>query len=117
MGRATSVQTGVMTGSPDDADAAGTTTTASGKEPPQGLRWHRERSFHAPRLWLIVSGLWAAATLLRAYRVWLPVEGWRAVITGPWLWIGLVLPPIMFAIAIFAVPRLMMSGGRSRFVP
>jgi len=48
-------------------------------------------------LWIVVSGLWTAATLLRIGRVWVPIEGWPGAIQGPWIWVSLTLPPAMFA--------------------
>jgi len=55
------------------------------------------------RLWIIVSALWTVATLFRVSRVWVPVEGWQAIVGGPWLWLTLLLPPVMFGLIILAV--------------
>ncbi len=55
------------------------------------------------RLWLAVALLWTGATLLRVARVWVPVEGWPAILRGPWLWIELALPSLIFGLIIFAV--------------
>ncbi len=53
-------------------------------------------------LWLVVTGLWTVATLLRVERVWVPRIGWWSIIHGPWLWVSLGVPPFLFA-AIIAV--------------
>ena len=55
------------------------------------------------RLWLVVTLLWTGATLLRAERVWVPVEGWPAILRGSWLWVELTLPPLMLGAIILAV--------------
>ena len=55
------------------------------------------------RLWLVVSALWTIATGIRVIRVWLPIEGWQGVFAGPWLWLELLLPPLMFGSIILAV--------------
>jgi hypothetical protein len=57
----------------------------------------REPAFRVLALWLLASGLWTIATILRVYSVWVPAVGWRRAIEGPWLWVSLVLPPLMFA--------------------
>ena len=58
------------------------------------------------KLWIIVSLLWTGATLLRAHRVWVPIEGWRAILLGPWLWLELALPPLMFGVVMLGVHQL-----------
>jgi hypothetical protein len=55
------------------------------------------------RLWIVVSGLWTAATLLRIGRVWVPVEGWQGAVRGPWIWMSLIIPPSMFAAVAVAI--------------
>jgi hypothetical protein len=52
--------------------------------------------------WVIVSGLWIAATLLRVRRLLLQTEGWSAIISSRGFWIGLLFPPVMFA-AVFLI--------------
>src|SRR5271155_1572780 len=54
-------------------------------------------------LWVVVSVLWIAATLLRIHRVWVPLVGWQGALAGPWMWISLILPPLMFAVILVAV--------------
>jgi hypothetical protein len=55
------------------------------------------------KLWAVVTVFWTAATLFRVARVWVPIDGWRNVINGPWLWLELGLPPLMFGIVTMAV--------------
>lgn len=57
-------------------------------------------------LWIVASGLWTVATVLRVYRVWVPRLGWWKVVDGPWLWLGLILPPVMFACVLAAIHRI-----------
>jgi hypothetical protein len=54
-------------------------------------------------LWVAVSALWIAATLLRIHRLWAPLEGWQSALDGPWIWISLILPPLMFAVILVGV--------------
>jgi hypothetical protein len=56
-------------------------------------------------LWLLVSGLWTLATLPRVNRVWVPLIGWHDLIGGPWLWISLIIPPIMFGLILIVIHR------------
>jgi hypothetical protein len=56
-------------------------------------------------LWVVVTLLWTAATCLRAYRVWMPALGWPAVLVSPFTWVNLVVPPLTFAIVLFAIAR------------
>ncbi len=49
-------------------------------------------------LWVVVTALWTAATLLRIDRVWVPRAGWDRVLHGSWLWLSLGVPPIIFAL-------------------
>ena len=58
-------------------------------------------------LWILVSGLWTIATLLRIHRVWVPLVGWHRVIEGPWIWIGLAIPPTIFALIVGAINRIL----------
>ena len=64
------------------------------------------------KLWAIVSVLWTGATLFRVIRVWVPVDGWRSVIAGPWLWLEITLPPVIFAIVLLAI-RVMIQSRRN----
>jgi hypothetical protein len=66
------------------------------------------------KLWTVVSLLWTAATLFRIVRVWVPIEGWRSVVSGPWLWLEVSLPPLMFGIVILAVRQLIKRQGSAR---
>jgi hypothetical protein len=43
---------------------------------------------------------------------WLPTEDWQAVVTGPWFWISLGLPPSMFAIILLAIRRITLRNTR-----
>jgi hypothetical protein len=82
-------------------------------------REHRKSSSndrYCFRLWAVVTALWTAATLLRVARVWVPIEGWRSVVGGPWLWLALLLPPLMFGIVIAAVCQLARSQRNFRVV-
>jgi hypothetical protein len=58
------------------------------------------------KLWVIVSLLWAAATVLRAVRMWVPIDGWTATLQSWLLWIELALPPLMFGSIILAVRQI-----------
>jgi hypothetical protein len=49
-------------------------------------------------LWVVVTALWTAATLLRIERVWVPRAGWDHVLRQPWLWLSLSAPPLIFAL-------------------
>ncbi|HXY98936.1 MAG TPA: hypothetical protein VEI03_02980 [Stellaceae bacterium] len=57
-------------------------------------------------LWIVASGLWTVATVLRVYRVWVPGVGWWKLVGGPWLWASLILPPVMFAVVLAAIHRI-----------
>jgi hypothetical protein len=72
-------------------------------------RARREPAFRLLVLWVLTSGLWTVATILRVYRVWVPAVGLGRAIEGPWLWVSLILPPLMFA-AILAVIHLIRTG-------
>ena len=72
-------------------------------------RARREPAFRVLALWVLVSGLWTVATILRFYRVWVPAVGWRRAIEGPWLWVGLILPPLMFAAMLAVIHRIRTS--------
>lgn len=63
----------------------------------------RKNAFRPVVLWILVSGLWTAATLLRIYSVWLPFGGLRLALEGRWIWISLVIPPAMFAVILAAI--------------
>jgi hypothetical protein len=54
-------------------------------------------------LWVVMSALWMVATLLRIHRVWVPLVGWEGALAGPWMWISLILPPVMFAAILLAI--------------
>jgi hypothetical protein len=54
---------------------------------------------------MLVSVLWTIATLLRIDRVWVPAVGWHRALGGPWLWITLIGPPLIFALIIGAVQK------------
>lgn len=56
-------------------------------------------------LWVLVSGLWTVATLLRINRVWVPLVGWHRVIEGPWMWTSLIAPPLIFALILAAIHK------------
>jgi hypothetical protein len=58
------------------------------------------------KLWAVVTALWTAATLFRVVRIWVPIEGWQRVVAGPWLWLELVLPPLMLGIVTVVVCQL-----------
>ena len=51
-------------------------------------------------LWIVVSGLWLVATWSRIQRVWVPGLGWPAVRDTTFTWIGLLIPPVVFAIVL-----------------
>lgn len=63
-------------------------------------------------LWIIVTGLWTAATVLRMQRVWAPIMGWPTILASVYTWVSLLLPPWMFAIIMLAIKRVVM--GRQR---
>jgi hypothetical protein len=63
----------------------------------------RQRAVRLRVLWVWVSGLWTVATVLRIYRVWVPILGSRKVVDGPWLWFSLIIPPVMFAFVLAAI--------------
>ena len=56
-------------------------------------------------LWILVSGLWTIATLLRVHRVWAPQIGSWRILTGPWIWISLIVPPLVFAAMIAVIAK------------
>jgi hypothetical protein len=56
-------------------------------------------------LWIVVSMLWTVATLLRINRVWVPMTGWEGVIEGPWMWMSLLGPPLIFALILVAIHK------------
>jgi hypothetical protein len=56
-------------------------------------------------LWVLVSGLWIVATLLRINRVWAPVMGWHRIFERPWIWTTLIVPPLIFALLLGAVRK------------
>jgi hypothetical protein len=33
----------------------------------------------------------------------LPLVGWEGALAGPWMWISLILPPVMFAAILLAI--------------
>jgi hypothetical protein len=69
------------------------------------------------KLWIIVATIWAIATLLRVDRVWRLTEEWAAIVRGPWLWLELVLPPLMFGCIIFAIRYIARSQTPHRSPP
>jgi hypothetical protein len=80
---------------------------------PPGDHPHGARGPSFVALWVIVTGLWIVATILRMQRVWVPGVGWPAVLGNVYTWIELFLPQWMFAIILLAVERLAMPHGRS----
>jgi hypothetical protein len=69
----------------------------------------RSRGVRGPNfvvLWIIVSGLWTVATVMRIQRAWAPVPGWPAVLGNPLAWVSLFMPPLMFAIILLAMKRI-----------
>jgi hypothetical protein len=56
-------------------------------------------------LWIITTGLWTVATVLRVQRVWVPIMGWHAVLGSVYTWVSLFLPPWMFAIILLSIKR------------
>ncbi len=69
----------------------------------------RSGSFRGRRLWtlwIVVSGLWTLATLLRVKHLWLPRMGWHDILMRPFFWISLLAPPAHFAIVIGAIHRM-----------
>jgi hypothetical protein len=57
-------------------------------------------------VWIMVTGLWTAATILRMNRVWVPVLGWHGVLENIYTWVSLLLPPWIFAVVLLAVKRI-----------
>jgi hypothetical protein len=53
-------------------------------------------------LWILVSLLWTAATLIRLYKI-LPLPGPMGALSGQWVSISLIVPPMMFGVIIAAV--------------
>jgi hypothetical protein len=58
------------------------------------------------RLWIVVTAFWTIATLFRIERLWLPRVGWHGILDGPWLWLSLGLPPLVFALLLAYVRQL-----------
>jgi hypothetical protein len=56
-------------------------------------------------LWIIVTALWTAATLLRIQRVWVPHASWDHLLHEPWLWLSLGAPPVIFALLFIYVQQ------------
>jgi hypothetical protein len=71
----------------------------------------RKSAFSLVVLWLSVSGLWSAATFLRVERVWVPITGWDEVLEGPWLWLSLLIPPVMFAVILLSIHEIRKDRG------
>jgi hypothetical protein len=65
------------------------------------------------KLWAVVTVFWTTATLFRVARVWVPVDGWKNIVGGPWLWLELGLPPLMLGIVAVAVCQLAKSQRNS----
>ncbi len=63
----------------------------------------RSRRPNLVLLWLIVSGIWTIATLLRMDRVWVPGRGWPAVLDDGVTWASLLAPPLTFAAVLLFV--------------
>ena len=66
----------------------------------------RDRARRNPNfitLWLIVSCLWTVATVLRMWRTW---GGWPEVLSSPMSWVSVLLPPLIFALVLFAMSRI-----------
>jgi hypothetical protein len=80
--------------------------SSSPPEPEEGPHVPRRGEHYFLKLWLIVSAFWTAATLLRVARLWVPIEGWPAILGGPWMWLELVIPPVMVGVVIFAVRQI-----------
>jgi hypothetical protein len=57
-------------------------------------------------LWMIVSGLWTSATILRIDRVSAPGHGWPEILGNPFTWVSLFIPPLMYAIILLGVKRM-----------
>ena len=88
--------------------------TASGRFPPECVAPERRRGSVRQRflaLWIVVSGFWLLATLLRVWRVWVPQIGWKGTLAGPWIWLVLLVPPLMFAVMIFSTYRMTKHHG------
>lgn len=64
-------------------------------------------------LWVVVTALWTAATLLRVDRVWVPGTGWEHVLHGSWLWLSLGSPPLLFALVLAYVHQVIRFRRRS----
>jgi hypothetical protein len=64
-------------------------------------------------LWVVVTGLWTAATIFRMQRAWAPVMAWHTIFGSAYTWVTLFVPSGMFAIILLAVRRLAMPRGRS----
>jgi hypothetical protein len=86
-----------------------------GKTPPSkdGLRKRSDDGRYFLRLWAVVTVFWTAATLFRVNRVWVPIDGWQNVLAGPWLWLELGLPPLMFGVVTAAVCQLVRNQRNS----
>jgi hypothetical protein len=65
-------------------------------------------------VWALVSALWATATLSRIHRLWVPQLGWHRIIADPWLWIGLLAPPLLFALILCATHGSMLADQSDR---
>ena len=63
-------------------------------------------------LWIVVSGLWTTATVLRMQRVWVTSSGWPALLDNPITWISLCVPPFMFAIILVTIKAITRTGHR-----
>lgn len=69
------------------------------------------------RLWFVVSALWTLASLFRLHRARPQMLAWPRLAADPWLWIDLLLPPLLFALILIAIelvgsiPRTAPPGG------
>ena len=69
------------------------------------------------KLWIVVVVIWTVATLSRVDRVWRLTEDWAAIVRGPWLWLELALPPIIFGCVIVAIRYIVRAQTTSQSLP
>lgn len=65
-------------------------------------------------LWIIVTALWTIATVLRMQRAWVPGHSWPVVLSDPFAWISLLLPPLVFALVLIGMSRVADGHGQAR---
>jgi hypothetical protein len=89
----------------DDHGASSGGTLTAGCPVARRMVRRQERSVNFVILWIVVSGLWTLATVLRMRRTWLPWHGWPEVLNSGFAWASLFLPPMVFAVVLLGMSR------------